>query len=118
MSTGNFLFEEGRAYGLSEKAVDKANTVKVGSAANSFHADRVITVASLDDGAFTITLPDGIFRGQRFLAVITSASTLSANVTVTTGTNDYKLKYVRDYVSLEWIGSGDKGWIYLSKSAT
>jgi len=116
-SAGNWFETRRKAHALREKSVTSAYTVRVGGASDDFIVDRVITIPSLT-AAFTITLPDGKFRGQRFLAVITSSSTLSANATVTTGTNSYKLKYVRDYVSLEWIGSGDKGWIYLAKSAT
>ena len=116
-SPGNWFETRRKAHDLREKSVTSAYTVRVGGASDDFIVDRVIIIPSAA-AAFTITLPDGKFRGQRFLAVITSSSTLGYNVTVSTGTNTYKLKYVRDYVSMEWIGSGDKGWIYLAKSAT
>lgn len=117
MAPFNWFSTRKKAFDLREKSVTAAYTVKTDGVANDGVIDRVITIPSAAT-AFDITVPDGVFRGQRFLAVVTKTSTMTATVTVATGTNDYKLKYARDYVSLEWIGSGDKGWIYLNKSAT
>ena len=117
MSAFNWFDTRKKAFKMREKAVTAAHTVRIDEVASNGVIDRVITIPSCAT-AFEITLPDGKFRGQRFLAVVTSSSTMAATVTVATGTNDYKLRYARDYVSLEWIGSGDKGWIYLNKSAT
>lgn len=116
-SAGNWFETRRKAHALREKAVTTTYTVRVGGASDDFIVDRVLTIPTAT-AAFTITLPDGKFRGQRFLAVVTKSGTMSNNATVSTNTNNYKLKYARDYVSLEWIGSGDKGWIYLNKSAT
>ena len=116
-SAGNWFETRRKAHDLREKSITSTYTVRVGGASDDFIVDRVIIIPSVA-AAFTITLPDGKFRGQRFLAVITATSTQSYNATISTGTNDYKLKYARSYVSLEWIGSGDKGWIYLNKDAT
>lgn len=118
MSTaGNYFEVRRKAFDLREKSITTNYTARVGGASDDFIVDRIITVPSAAS-AFTITLPDGKFRGQRFLAVVTKTSTMSNYATVTTGTDSYKLKQRGDYVSLEWVGSGDKGWIYLNKSAT
>ena len=116
-SSGNWFETRRKAHDLREKSITSAYTVRVGGASDDFIVDRVITIPSAAT-AFTITLPDGKFRGQRFLAVVTKTTNLVATVTVSTVTNTYKLKYPRDFVSMEWIGSGDKGWTYLNKSAT
>lgn len=117
MSAGNWFETRRKAHKLREKDINTTYTVRVGGTSDGFIVDRVITVPTATS-AFTITVPDGKFRGQQLLVVVTKTSTMSNYATVTTGTDSYKLKYARDYVSLEWIGSGDKGWIYLNKSAT
>ena len=117
MSAGNWFETRRAAHSLREKEITTTYTVRTGGSTYNFVVDRVITVPTATS-AFTITVPDGEFRGQRLLVVVTKTSTMSNYATVSTGTDNYRLKYARDYVSLEWIGSGDKGWIFLNKSAT
>lgn len=116
MSVANYFETRRRAYKLREKEVTTTYTVRVGGSSDNFIEDRVITVPSASS-AFTITVPDGKYRGQRLLVAVTSTSTMSNNATVSTGTDNYKLKYAGNYVSLEWAGTGDKGWIYVAKYA-
>ena len=117
MSAGNWFETRRAAHNLREREVTTAYTVRTGGSTYNFVVDRVITIPTATS-AFTVTVPDGEFRGQRLLVVVTKTGTMANTVHVTTGTDNYHLRYARDYVSLEWIGSGDKGWIYLNKSAT
>lgn len=117
MSAGNWFETRRKAHGLREKSVTAAYTVRVGGASDNFIADRIITVPSAS-AVFTITVPSGTYRGQRLLVVVTKTTDLASAVTVATGTENYIIDCRSDYVSLEWIGCGNKGWIYLSKCAS
>lgn len=88
-------------------------TALVGSSADGFIVDRVINVTIVDAlGSITITVPNGIYPGQRILINYVAEDAVCADevvVTTTTGA-DYALGELGDYCTLEWIDSGT-GWV-------
>lgn len=113
MSAGNWFETRRSAYELRSKAVTAAYTVRLGGTAYNFIEDRVITITN-PAALFTITVPDGIYEGQRLLVTYLSNSS-SVTVTVSTGTElrVFSLTTAGDYCSLEWINS-IVGWKALS----
>ena len=116
MSAFNWFTTRERAFELRTKAVTTTYTVTVGSVANNFIEDRVITVANVAT-SFTITVPNGQYPGQRVLiSLVGNASAQTLTVTCTVGT-DYTLATAGMYVSLEWTNA-TTGWVALASSTT
>jgi len=106
-----------RTVDLTTSASLTTYTVVVGGSGNSFKSDRVINVTTTDGNSMTITVPDGIYEGQRLLInFVTEESAETVTVTTTTG-GDYSMTAAGDYCSLEWVNS-TVGWIYLSEQTT
>jgi len=118
MSATNWFETRKKAFKMREKDIDSTYTVRVGSVSDNFIMDRVVTITN-PSAAFTITLPSGVYRGQRVLIVLKSnTGNKRATVTTAAGSN-YKLQYNGQYVSLEWVAAGtNDGWIWLAKYAT
>lgn len=125
MSAGNMFETRRKAFLKSTIAFDGSDmvsyTVKVGSSSDNFICDRVINVTSVDYyGNITITVPDGIYSGQRLLVNLVASDAADA-VIVTPDTAEitatYNLATVGDYCTLEWIDSGT-GWINWNSQVT
>jgi len=112
MSIGNLDFEENR--NATERTVTLTNkatyTVKVGTSSNDLKADKVINVTTTADGNdLVITVPDGLYGGQRLLInLVTLGDNETVTVTTTTG-DDAVLDAAGDYIALEWTNS-TSGW--------
>lgn len=113
MSAFNFFNTMDKAFDLRTKVLtnESAYTVKVGSVANNFVADRVIEVVTTADGNdLTITVPNGEYPGQQLLIVLkTLGDDETVTVTTTTG-DDVAMSSAGDFVSYEWIDSSVSGW--------
>ena len=116
MSIENFDFEENRnAVQRTVTLTNKATyTVKVGTSSNDLKADKVINVVTTTDGNdLVITVPDGLYGGQRLLInLVTLGDNETVTITTTTGT-DYTLDTLGDYVVLCWTNS-TTGWVALA----
>lgn len=122
MSAGNWFATRKRAHDLRTKSITTSSTVttytaRVGGSAYNFIEDRVINVTTTSGNSLTITVPNGVYAGQRLLInFVTEGSAETITVTTTTG-SDYSLTAAGDYVSLEWVNA-TSGWIYLSEVTT
>ena len=121
MSGGNWFLTRKKAFDLRTIAVNAATyTVKVGTPANDFIVDRVINVTSTSGVNMAITLPDGIFEGQRVLINFVSeanAETITVTPATANTTASYAMTAEGDYCSLEWMNATE-GWAYLSEVTT
>lgn len=126
MSAGNWFLTRKGAF--EEKTIDlySANrvtyTVRMGASSDDFIIDRVINWHHLDFyGNIAITVPDGLYEGQRLLINLVSIDTVSDDITVTPETAlvtvDYDLTTAGDYCSLEWTNATG-GWVYLAEETT
>jgi len=116
MSAFNWFSTRKKAFDTREKDVNAAYTVRVGGTSDNFIIDRVVTVTDPSDN-FTITVPDGKYRGQRLLVSLASNASNKRATVSTTGGN-YKLQYNGMYVSLEWVEAGTGGWVSLANYST
>lgn len=117
MSAGNEFETRRRAFLQRTIAIlgsDRVSyEVRVGLASDDFMCDRVVNVTIVDAaGSVTITVPDGIYSGQRLLInYVAEDDTCEDEVVVDTDTGaNYALGEIGDYCTLEWIDS-DTGWI-------
>ena len=93
-------------------------TAKTGRAADDFVIDRVIRVTSAADYALTITLPDGVYYGQRCLVILeVLGDDETVDVSTTTGDDATQMTAAGGYSDLVWMGS-TLGWVELSNEAT
>ena len=93
-------------------------TAKSGRAADDFVIDRVIRVNGTSGSAMTITLPDGVYYGQRCLVILeVYAATSTVDVSTTTGDDATQMTAAGGYSDLVWMGS-TLGWVELSNEAT
>jgi len=103
---------------LTTSATVTTYTAKSGRAADDFVIDRVIRVDGSSGSAMTITLPDGVYYGQRCLVILEKyAATATTNVTTTTGDNATAMTAAGGYSDLVWMGS-TLGWVELNNEAT
>lgn len=117
MSSNNLFETRRKAFLKSTKAIigstQVSYTVKVGKSSDNFIVDRVLNVTIVDAyGSITITVPDGIYSGQRLLInyVAEDAVCLDEVVVETDTGVDYDLGELGDYCTLEWIDSAT-GWV-------
>lgn len=114
MSKANLFNTLKGAFELRDKAVTGTYTVKVGSTSNMLIVDRVISITPA--AAFTLTLPNGLYEGQRVLITYVSGTTHTVTVSITLGTN-LSLTTAGDFASLEWVNS-TVGWQVLGSQET
>ena len=122
MSGGNWFLTRKKAFDLRTITVTTSSTVttytaKVGTPANDFIVDRVINVTTTAGNDLALTLPNGIFEGQRILInLVVDGGTSTVTVTPATAntTATYALTTAGDYCSLEWMNATE-GWAYLSE---
>lgn len=108
------LFETRRqAFNLRTVIVTAvAYTVKTGRAEDGRVIDRVIDAAVCPT---VITVPNGVYEGQRLL-IKCSATTIIGIVDVNTTTgDDADLNVVDEFISLEWVNS-TSGWQTLASN--
>jgi len=123
MSAGNFFHTEKMAYDLRTKALTTSATVttytaKTGRVADNFVVDRVIRVDGTSGSAMTITVPDGVYYGQRLLVILeVYAATSTVDVSTTTGDDATQMTAAGGYSDLVWMGD-TLGWVELSSEAT
>ena len=107
-----------RVVNLTTAAAVITYTAKTGRAADDFVIDRVIRVDGTSGSAMTITLPDGVYYGQRCLVILeVYAATSTVNVSTTTGDDATQMTAAGGYSDLVWMGS-TLGWVELSNEAT
>ena len=123
MSAGNWFYNEQRAFNLRTKELTTADgdityTARTGRAADSFITDRVIVVTTTATYNMTITLPDGVYYGQRCLVIFeVEASNETVDVSTTTGDDATQMTAAGGYSDLMWMGE-TLGWVELSNEAT
>jgi len=120
MSATNYFETRRKAFELRTIAVTADYTVRVGGASDGFVADRVLDVTTTSGTNIAITLPDGVYEGQRVLINFTSegnAETVTVTPDTAATTASYALTAEGDYCSLEWFNSTE-GWNYLSEVTT
>lgn len=111
MSATNHFFERGQAFKQYIKTITSGDyIVKVGSVANNFVVDRVVKITTTtDDDDTTITVPDGIYSGQRLLVILTDVGHDETVTVSPTHGDEVALGDDNDYVSYEYIDS-TTGW--------
>ncbi len=81
-------------------------TVKVGRPADGYIQDRVVNATATP---CVITVPNGVYEGQRLLIRCSDASIVGiVDVNTTTG-DDVDLNANDEFVSLEWVNA-TSGW--------
>lgn len=118
--SANNLFET-RRKGFVIRTITITNkatyTVRIGRSTDNFIVDRVVNIVTTADGNdLTITIPDGLFPGQRLLIVW---DTLGDNETVTITSTGSSPTFTGEdaYASLEWVNS-TAGWVSLAAATT
>lgn len=122
MSANNLFNTRRKGFVLRTAATSAATyTVKVGSVTDNFIVDRVLDVTTLDTVDCAITVPNGLYEGQRVLINYTAEGATGETAVVTPDlcltTTSYSLGVVGDYCSLEWMNSTE-GWAHLSEQTT
>ena len=117
MSGTNSLTTRKRGFDLRTKTITSATyTVKVGTVANDLIVDRVLNV---NQSPCVVTLPDGVYYGQRILInVLDSSITGTVQVAAATGSGgDSTMSTTGMHMSLEWV-NGTVGWVVLTENVT
>jgi len=96
------------AFKFKTQDVHSNYTVKVGGVAGNFYKDRVVRIVN-PTANMTITVPDGVYKGQQLLITWTAGTGFTVTITTATG-SDYALTTAGDYASLEWVND-TSGWI-------
>lgn len=123
MSSENFLAKDDFGQSQRVKQFTTASgaityTAKTGRAADDFVIDRVIRVTTASTYSLTITVPDGVYYGQRLDVLFeVEGGTETIATTTTTGDNGTSLTAAGGYNRFEWMGS-TIGWILTDSSAT
>jgi hypothetical protein len=123
MSAFNWFNTEKQAYDMRTKQLTTADgtityTAKTGRAADNFIIDRVIRVTTTSTYSMTITLPDGVYYGQRCLVIFeVEGGTETLDVSTTTGDDATQMTAAGGYSDLMWMGD-TLGWVELSNEAT
>ncbi len=114
MSSGNLFLTRKKAFDLREVTVNAATyTVKVGTSTNDFIVDRVVHV---NVTPCTVTLPNGIYEGQRILVNCVDADiagTQAVEPETPAAASDMAFTVVGNYASYEWVNSV-AGWVALN----
>lgn len=116
MSANNLFETRRKGFVIRTVTVTEDYTVRVGSSANNFIVDRVVNVDSSAEAAIAITVPNGLYEGQRVLINFTvegSAETITVTPATANTTATYSFTDIGDYCSLEWMNSTE-GWAPLN----
>lgn len=123
MASENFLAKENFGISSRVKQLTSADgviihTAKTGRADDDFVIDRVIRVTTTSTFDMAITVPDGVYYGQRLDVLFeVEGGTDTVDVTTTTGDNGTQLTAAGGYDRFEWFGS-TIGWVLTDSSAT
>lgn len=123
MASENFLARDDfgvtqRVKQLSTKSGVITYTAKTGRATDDFVIDRVIRVTTTSTYDMTITLPDGVYYGQKLTVLFeVEGSDETVDVSTTTGDSGTQLTGAGGYNRFEWHGS-TIGWCLTDSSAT
>ena len=123
MAAENFLAKENLGMSHRVKHFTTASgaityTAKTGHDSDGFIIDRVIRVTTTADYALTITLPNGVYYGQKLTVLLeTLGDDETVDVSTTTGDNGTQLTGAGGYNRFEWMGS-TIGWVLTDSSAT
>jgi len=123
MAAENFLAKDDFGQSQREKSLSTKSglityTAKTGRAADDFVIDRVIRVTTTSTFDMTITVPDGVYYGQRLLVIFeVEGSSETVDVSTTTGDDATQMTAAGGYSDLVWMGS-TLGWVELSNEAT
>jgi len=96
------------AFKLKTQDIHSDYTVKVGGVAGNFYKDRVVRIVNAT-AAMTVTVPDGVYKGQQLLISFVEGDDFAITITTATGA-DYALTTPGDYASLEWVND-TSGWV-------
>lgn len=111
MSASNFFLTLKKAFLQRTKTITNlaAYTAKVGSVANNFVCDRVISIVTTADGNdLVLTVPAGVYAGQRLMLIFTTKGD-NETVTVTITGSTVTLNAAAEWVELIWV-SASIGW--------
>lgn len=123
MSAHNWFETQRKAHDLRTKQFTTASgkityTAKTGRPADNFVVDRFIRVTTTSTFSLTITVPDGVYYGQKLDVLFeVEGGTETIAVNTTTGDNGTTLTAAGGYNRFEWHGS-TIGWCLVSSSAT
>jgi len=123
MSANNWFVTEKRAHAQRTKQFTTSDgvityTAKTGRNADSLNLDRVIRVTTGSTYSLTITVPDGVYYGQRLLVLFeVEGGTETVDVSTTTGDDATQMTAAGGYWNGEWHGA-TIGWATISGSAT
>lgn len=122
MSAFNWFQTEKQAFNLRTvnwTADEASYTAKTGRTADNFVIDRVIRVTTTASGEDkTITVPDGVYYGQRLLVILeVLGDDETLDVSTTTGDDATQMTGAGGYSDLCWMGD-TLGWVELSNEAT
>lgn len=123
MAAENFLARDNFGQSQRVKQFTTASgaityTAKTGRATDGFVIDRVIRVTTASTYSLTITLPDGVYYGQRCDVLFeVEGGTETVDVTASTGDAGTQLTAAGGYNRFEWFGS-TIGWVLTDSSAT
>ena len=128
MSAGNWFLTRKKGFDERTTNLDTTTdgvtyTIRVGASTDDFICDRVLNWTIVDAlGSVTITVPDGLYEGQRVLINYAAEDAVCADEVIVTPTTalvtaTYTLGELGDYCSLEWVNATG-GWVYLAYAAT
>jgi len=123
MAAENFQARDdfGQVQGVHHYTTSSGNityTAKTGRATDDFAIDRVIRVTTTSTFDLTITLPNGVYYGQKFTVLFeTEASDENVAVNADKGDNGTTLTAAGGYNHFEWHGA-TLGWCLVDSSAT
>ena len=93
-------------------------TAKTGRDTDDYVIDRVIRVTTASTYSLTITVPDGVYYGQRLDVLFeVEGGTETITTTPTTGDSGTSLTGAGGYNRFEWFGS-TIGWVLTDSSGT
>jgi hypothetical protein len=125
MAAENFQARDdfGQVQGVKHYTTSSGNityTAKTGrgGAADNFAIDRVIRVTTTSTYSLTITVPNGVYYGQKLTILFeTKGGTDTVTVNASTGDNGTTLTAAGGYNHFEWHGP-TLGWCLTDSSAT
>ena len=106
-----------RVKALTTSAAVITYTAKSGRAADDFVIDRFIHVTTTDGNGMTITLPNGVYRGQQchvLFEVVVGTETVDIN-NAAAGAIATQMTNAGGYSILEWTGS-TIGWVQIANA--
>lgn len=107
-----------RTVDITTSATVGTYTVRTGGTTYNFIQDRVINVSTTSTYDLAITIPDGVYSGQRLnINYISEADNASVTFTVTSGSAT-DLTAATGYTILEWTHNSCDGWVEIAASAT